>query len=230
VAYLFPIGTLQDSDTGLIDSVEYTIFEPNKGVTSKDVHNVLVSQFEQQSISTRKKANPFITLSYEYENIFAREYNQIEHFVNSIAQGGLSSFYVIDFSRGITPSSINVSVERDADGDWQPAITNTRYWANTKIYACAYTADYGFRLVPYVSKTTNASITMNTSGVNYGDLTSTNFATYGKLYPAYEAFCTPDPIANFKIGPHINQDIDLTGDGGYTRSGTVAFVGKYPSV
>jgi len=226
VAYLFPIGTVQNNATGLIDSVEYNMFEPNKGVTSKDVHNVLVSQFEQQSISTRKKANPFITLSYEYENIFAREYNQIEHFVNSIAQGGLSSFYVIDFSRGITPSSVHVT----AGGNWQPALSNTRYWANTKIYACAYTATYGWRLAPYLTKTANASITINRSGVDYGDLTSTNFATYGKLYPAYEAFCVPDPIANFKIGPHINQDIDLTGDGGYTRSGTVAFVGKYPSV
>ena len=66
MAYLFPIGTLQDSDTGLIDSVEYTIFEPNKGVTSKDVHNVLVSQFEQQSISTRKKGFNISMLSNDF--------------------------------------------------------------------------------------------------------------------------------------------------------------------
>lgn len=225
MAYLFPIGTVANAtNLGTIEGISYSFFEPNREVSSKDMFNILVGQFEQQSVITRKKANPYINISYSYDGIFAREYNQIEHFITSIAQGGLTSFYVVDLSRGLTVSSVNVT----GGGHWQPAIPSTRYFANTKIYAFINTPSDGFRLAPYTSKTVNASLTLNNTG-DFGNLSSANAAAYGMIYPAYEAYCTADPLSDFKSVEYVPQNISVTADGGFTRTGSISFMSKYPS-
>jgi len=223
MANLFPIGTVSPgSNDGIIGSISYSYFEPNNGVMSRDVPNILTSVFEQQTISTRKKANPYLSITYDYNNIFAREYNQIEHFVNYIAENGLYSFYVVDLSRGITPTSITLS-----GSDWKVYIPDTRYWVNSKVYAFVYASNYGFQFGSYDSITTNSFIIFNTS---YGDLSLSDANSYAKIYPVYEVYCSPNPLNSFKKGPYIPQDIDLTNDGGFMRSGTITFTSKYPSL
>ena len=53
MARIFPLGTVSAaSDTGTIDSITYSFFEPNSGCVSNPVHNILTTRFEDQMLLT----------------------------------------------------------------------------------------------------------------------------------------------------------------------------------
>ncbi len=229
MANIFPMGLVANgSSTGTISGIAgHTLFEPNMRCSSSDMHNILVSQFEQQTRSTRKKANPYITVTYEYENIFNREYAQIEHFVNTIGEGGLNSFYVVDFARGQSPTNVT-----DGATNWQVDVDNTRYYANEQIYTMIRSPKYGFKAGPYTAIDTNTSVTINQTDTTWGSLTLANAVSDGTLYPMYKMYFTPSPLAGFKTTYFVNEPMGMaaTQDGGFMRSGTITFVSFYPSV
>jgi len=87
---------------GSIGDLTYTLFEPNSGCESDVIFFNISERFDNQTIHTRKKAEPYLSIRYEYDNIYAREYRQIEHFVDDVG-GDLTSFLVVDWSNGETP-------------------------------------------------------------------------------------------------------------------------------
>ena len=92
---LFPIGTLNSSNsTGTYGSFA----EPNKNCSHNVVHTSLVAQMESNVLVTRKKAERSHIFTYSYENIWAREFLQIEKFFNAM-YGRVTSFYLADLSR-----------------------------------------------------------------------------------------------------------------------------------
>ena len=67
---IFPCGTVSAaSNTGTVDSVSYSIFEPNNGCSSQTIHNILTTVFENKMRLTRKKGQPYIIINYKYNFI-----------------------------------------------------------------------------------------------------------------------------------------------------------------
>ena len=224
---LFPIGTMAAaSDAGTIDSVSYSLFEPNAKCDSQKIFYILTSQFENKSMMTRKKASPYMSISYEYENIFTREYRQLEHFVKSV-DDALTSFYVVDFSKGFKPSSVT-----ESSGDWVIAITNTYLFSTAANYKSYYAlvsngrGSYKFGSISAISA--NTSVTLDVDTLNYGALSSTTANSSGILFPVYECYFTANSINNFKSGSYVNETIGLSTDGGFLYSGNLSFISKYP--
>ena len=222
---IFPIGTVSNgSSSGTIDGISYSMFEPNVTCHSNKVHTILVTQFENQSLLTRKKALPFLTITYEYADIFNREYRQIEHFVDDV-EDALSSFFVVDFSKGLTPSSITLS-----SGDWVVAIDNTRLYsstANQKANRAFIWDGINWKEGQIASVSTNTSITVDIDANNYGALSLADAQTNGMVYPLYEVYLTQNALQNFKSTKFIHADINNSEDGGYMKTGKITFVTKY---
>ena len=222
---IFPIGLIAASTSaGTIDSVSYNMFEPNVKAKSFEKHTILVSPFQQQTKLTRKKADPFLIIEYGYNDIFSREYRQIEHFVNEM-EDALTSFYVVDWSKGVTSSSVT-----DASGDWTVAITNTRLFstvANQRANRAFLWDGLNWKEGPVASISTNTSITVDVDTSNYGGLTLANANTYGMVYPLYECYFSVDVLANFDTGAYIPENVNLSNDGGYVWKGNMSFVSKY---
>ena len=222
---LFPIGTIAAaSSKGTIDSISYSIFEPNGGCSSNDNYNTLVHEFENKALFTRQKNLPFLTISYTYENIWTKEYNQIRHFIDSV-DDALTSFYAVDWSKGQDPSSVAA---------WGTgtviAIDDTKLYSATTNYKCNNVLIWdgaNFKIGTVTTLITNTSITVNITGNNYGDLTSANASSSGYIYPIYTCYITPNALSGFSKGVYVNQTISLTGIGGFMYSGSVAFRGRY---
>ena len=218
---LFPIGTLGAASTGTIDSVTYSFFEPNTGCTSNPVYTTLVTRSKNQTMLSRKKAEPSLTLNYQYQGIFTREFRQIEHFVDS-KDDALTSFYTVDFSRPQTPSVIATD-----GGDWKCSITNTRYYStidNQKAYWVFVWNGSNFKLGNVTALVTNTSVTLD---LDYGDLSLANAQANGKIYPVYQVYFADNALSSFKTEDYIDENINLTEDGGFTYSGDISFVSKY---
>lgn len=224
---IFPIGTISAaSSSGSIDSVSYDMFEPNAGAYSKKQYSVLVTQYQNQTFMTRKKAEPILMLTYKYSNIFSKEYRQIEHFVDSIAEEALNSFYVIDWSRGQTPSAI-----ADSGGDWVIDIDNTQLYS-TVTYMKAWRAliwdGADWKEGPVTAITANTDITVDVDTSNYGNLTLANAQSRGWVYPMYLCYLIQDPLSNFDSSSFVrNEDIDLDDVGGFIYSGEINFFSRY---
>jgi hypothetical protein len=223
---LFPIGTVAAaSNAGTINSVSYNFFEPNLRCKSSPVFSVLSTKFEQQTSLVRKKAEPYLVISYDYENIFAREYLQIEHFVYTSADGGNASFYVVDFSKGITPSSVT-----DSGGDWVIAITNTRLFSileKQKAHKVFITDGSSWKEGDVIALTNNTSITADVDTNNYGALSVANANSYGMIFPMYECYTTENVLNNFNTTTFVDETINTVNDGGWMYSGTIGFMSKY---
>lgn len=223
---IFPIGTISAaSDDGTIDSITYTMFEPNGGCKSGETDNVLITLFEKKTMLTRKKAEPSLNLSYIYTNIFDREYRQISHFVKSV-EGTLTSFWVVDFSMGQSPTSVT-----DSSGDWVVAIDNTRLYsiiANKKANrAFLWDGKSSWKEGNIVAISTNVSITVNVDGSNFGDLSLANANADAFVYPMYEVYLIKGTLDNFNITNFWDDKIRTSTDGGYMRSGTINMISKY---
>lgn len=223
---LFPIGSLSaNSDTGTIDSITYSFFEPNNGCISNRVYNTLVTQFYDQTMLARKKALPHLTLQYTYDNIWDREFRQIEHFIDEM-EDALNPFWVIDLSKGSTPTSVT-----DSGGDWVVAITNTQLYsttANMKAHRAFVYNGVSWKEGPVTSINTNTNITIDVDTSDYGNLALATANLDSIVYPMYEVYVPPNILQNFRLGPFIDEDRGSTSvDGGFMRSGTVSFISKY---
>lgn len=221
---IFPVGTVAASvDTGTIDSVSYSMFEPNLRCKSSPIFSVLTTKFDQQTMLTRKKAEPYQVIQYEYENIYDSEYRQIEHFVYSSAEGGNAPFHVVDFSAGIKPTSVTASL-----GDWIVAINNTRLYStavNKKSCRAFLWTGSSFKEGDVNNLVANTSITVDIDTLNYGSLTATDANSYAWLYPIYECYLAESPLSSFNTTFFID-DSDVNARG-WMRSGTVSFMSKY---
>uniref|UniRef100_A0A6M3KG61 Uncharacterized protein n=1 Tax=viral metagenome TaxID=1070528 RepID=A0A6M3KG61_9ZZZZ len=222
---IFPIGTISAaSSSGSLNSVSYNMFEPNARASSSVKHNILVTPYQNQIKLTRKKAEPFIIIQYDYNNIFSREYKQIEHFIYNLGDA-LTSFYVVNWAEGITPSSVV-----DASGDWTAAITNTRLFStitNQKANRAFLWDGLNWKEGAIASLSANTSITVDVDTSNFGALTLANANANSIVYPLYECYCTPDSLADFNTTVYLPESINLADDGGYMRSGSISFVSKY---
>jgi hypothetical protein len=194
---------------------------------SNVIHNILVSRFENQSILTRKKSLPMLSLSYEYDNIFDREFRQIENFVLDVNEA-LDSFSVVDFSKGVKPSGIT---DGGGGNTWVVAISETRLFStitNEKSDWAFVWDGSNWVLADITAITTNTSITLNVSGTaEYGALTLVNANLYGYVYPVYTCYLAAGAMSDFKPTVYIDDSLTLVGDGGWCLSGTISFVSKY---
>lgn len=225
MASLFPIGTISAaSSSGSIDSISYSLFEPNKGCLSNPNYSVLTHEFDNKTLFTRQKALPFLSISYMYENIWTKEYNQISHFIDSMGES-LTSFFVVDWSKGQDPSSF---------GAWGTgtviSIDDTKLYSATTNYKCNNVliwdgAEWKIGIVSSVS--TNTSITVNITGNNYGSLTQAEATAGGYIYPIYTCYTAPDSLSGFTKGVYVDEAISLTDVGGFMYSGSIIFRGKY---
>ena len=225
MATLFPIGTMAASTSlGSIDSISYSMLEPNNGCKSDPNYSNLVHEFKSKALFTRKITLPFISISYTYENIWTKEYNQIRHFVDSM-DDDLTSFYTVDWSKGQNPTSF---------GSWGAttviAIDDTKLYSATTGYKSNNVLIWdgaNWKLGVVASVITNTSITVNITGTNFGGLTQANATARGYIYPIYTCYLSANSISGFTKGEYVSQPVGLTGVGGYLYSGSIAFRGKY---
>ena len=223
---IFPIGAAQAANSqGSMNSVTtWPFFEPNLRCSSNKIYTVLTSRFENQTLQSRKKAEPYLMINYEYENIFAREFHQIETFIDLVEEG-LNSFYVVDFSRGQTPTGVT-----DSSGDWVVAIDFTNYYsttANQKATRAFLTDGINWKEGPVDSMSANTSITVDVDGSNYGSLLLATANTSAVVFPLYEVYLVPNSMSDFKAGTFVGGKMTLTKDGGFIRSGSISFTTKY---
>ena len=223
---LFPLGTLSGgSGNGTIDSVSYSFFEPNVKCFSSPSFTSLVTKFQNQTILARKKANPFLNISYEYNNIFLSEYQQIEHFIYNHDEA-VNSFYVVDLSKGILPTAI------DTSSTWTASIANTRLYSavsNQKANYCFFSNGINWKLGTVTTVNANTSIVCNVDTNNYGALTDAqgmiitgNQRTL--IYPVYQCFITPNALSSFQTNQYwANYDSER----GFMYSGNLTFISKY---
>jgi hypothetical protein len=223
---LFPIGTISDSsDTGTIDSVTYSLFEPNNGSTSQPIYNNLITLFQNQTRLTRKKAEPYLSIIYRYDNIFQREYQQIEHFVDYV-EDALTSFYTIDWSRGRKPSGIALS-----GSDWEISLDNTRLFSTTEnkkaYYAIVYNCSNSWKLGTVSAISAGSSITLD---LEYGNLSLASAQNRSIVYPVYCVYFTPSALSDFESTHFVDEDINDSDDGGWMKTGSLTFVSKYSAI
>lgn len=221
---IYPIGTVSAaSNLGTLDSISYKMFEPNAGCDSNVVYTNLITRFEQQSILTRKKAEPYISISYDYENILAKEYNQIDHFIYKKGES-LTSFYVVDWSRGFTPSNI-----ASAGGYWVVSIDNTRLFssiANRKANnVFIWNGAGSFKEGTVATIVANTSISVNVTGSQFGALARVTASQDAMVYPMYTVYANQNTMVNFK--KTFFFDSDIAEDNGWMKSGNITFMGKY---
>jgi hypothetical protein len=223
---LFPIGTMADgSDNGTIDSVSYSFFEPNVRATSSPKFTSLVSRFQNQTILARKKADPYLTLNYEYNNIYASEYQQIEHFIDS-KEDAVNSFYVVDLSKGTLPTAINTS------STWTASIANTRLYDTVTNQKANYMLFYNgvtWKLGTVTTVNANVSVVCNVDTNNYGAMTDAEGAIITEpimtmVYPVYQCFTPPGSLESFKTTVYWSNEDE---NRGFLYSGNLSFVTKY---
>lgn len=219
---IFPLGTVSTATScGTIDGRSYSMFEPNDGAKNKKVYTNMYTQMYDQTRLTRQQAFPYMTFSYSYRDIWAREFRQISHFVDS-KNDGLTSFYTVDFSELITIDSI-----ASVNGNWVISTEETRHFSEIDNYKSseAFIWDGSkFRVGDVSSITTNTSISVDVSTNNYGSLSFSNAESNGCLYPIYQTFFSDNAIGEFEKGVFIYED---TPNKGFTRSGTIGFISKY---
>ena len=222
---LFPIGTVASKvSTGTLDSLQYSMFEPNGKCNSNIVHTILTTQFQDQVMLTRKKAAPYLIITYEYENILDREYKQIEHFAYSV-DDSLTSFYTVDWSKAQNPSSV-----ASATNTWRVTLDNTRAYssiANEKSNKMFLWNGTKWKLGDVAAVNTNATVALDLSSYHRGSLlySETNAAL---AYPVYEVRLSQNALAGFKSDVYVDdEDMTITGSGGYMRSGILSFISRY---
>jgi hypothetical protein len=219
---IFPIGTISGATSaGSIGS----LFEPNAGAKSYKVYNNLITPFQNQTLLTRKKSDPFLMLEYEYSDIFSREYRQIEHFV-SLMEDGLTSFYVVDWHNGITPSAVVIN-----GSDWKVSLDDTRLFStvsNQKANKAFLWDGSNWKEGDVISITANSFMIVDIDTNNYGALTLAKANSDAVIYPLYQCFLVPNALENFTKGNFVPKlDITNSTDGGFMMSGTITFVSKY---
>lgn len=221
---IFPIGDVAAaSNQGTIDGISYSMFEPNTSCQSHFVYNVIQTKFGEQSMVTRKKAAPFLQIIYNYDNIFTREYRQIERAVDDVDEA-LTPLFAVDFSKGITPSAV-----ASAGAKWTVSIDDTYFYSATAGYKANRALLWNGRAWKegaISGLTLNASITVDIQANRFGALSLAD-AAQGMVLPLYEAYIAPGVTQNFKPGAYWQEDVTTGEPGGYMYSGNVNFTSKY---
>ena len=223
---LFPIGTTASGvDYGTIDDIQYDMFEPNAGCVSHKVHTTLLTTFQDQTMLSRKKAEPYLNITYNYTYIFNREYRQIEHFVDSV-DDALTPFFTIDWSQGRTASNV-----ASAAGNWVVSIDRTLdYTATTNMKSNKMFVWNGtsWKMGDVSSTIKNTSVTISISTNNRGGLKHTNISLDKTLvYPVYEVRLTPNALNNFERTVYWKEQVKNDTNGGFMRSGEIAMISRY---
>ena len=224
---LFPLGLISAaSSNGTIESVSYSMFEPNKMCKSSPVFNILTTVFQDQTMLSRKKSEPFLKTTYEYDDIWNYEYRQIEHFIDAIGEDALNSFYMVAWDRGITPSGV-----ANSGGDWIVSVDNTRFFSSIqhqKSNRGLLWDGLNWKEGQVLSVSANTSVTLNIDALNYGNLSLASAVSSGVLYPMYEVRMGPNALSNFKSTVFVpNIDIDTDSRGGWMFSGSIVFMSKF---
>ena len=221
---IYPLGTCASANSsGTIDSISYSMFEPNLRCKSSPIFTILNTRWDNQTMQTRQKAEPYLSITYEYENIYDKEYKQIEHFIYSVAQGGVVSFHVVDFSAGVKPTSVT-----NSSGDWIVAIPNTRLYsaqANRKAANAFLWNGKDYKEGDIVTVTANTSIKVDVDTNNYGNLSLANANSYAWVYPLYEVYVAENALSQFNTTVNIDEENGIYA--GYMRSGSIGFFTRY---
>lgn len=221
---LFPIGAIDaGASTGAIEGITYSLFEPNNGCFSTTTSNILTTRFMEQTLLTRKKSEPYLIINYSYDKILNREYNQLEHFVEAVAEDALNSFYTVDWSRGQTPTGVSGTTT------WTVLIDSTRFYSSVQHLKAHYALLWNgtsFKLGTVTTVTANTSVALDVSD-NYGSLTVAQAASGSVLYPVYDVYCNAGVLSGFKPDVYIPENINLSGNGGHLMSGDISLVSKY---
>ena len=221
---IYPLGTVSAaSNQGAIGGVNYNMFEPNESCQSWPVHNILQTKYGEQSILTRKKSAPYLQMSYNYSNIFNREYRQIERVIMDIDES-LNPIFVVDFSRGTSPSNVATG-----GATWTVDVDDTYFYSATPGFKSNRAFLWNGRAWKeglVTSVTLNTSIVVDIQNNNYGALPLAD-APQGMVYPLYECHMAAGSQSNFKPGAYWQEDITTGEPGGYMFSGNINFVSRF---
>jgi len=219
---VFPMGLINGTDsTATLDTtgLSYSFFEPNQGCKSAPIYPTLKTTYENQIISTRRKALPYLTINYKYKDIWDREKQEIDHFINKVG-GELNSFYVADISSMETPSDVV-----DNGSTWTISIGRTRIYSSVANQRSNYGMLWDgskFKIGSISSVSAGVSITITET---YGDLTAADAKTSGVLYPLYR--CYFNSVPDFTPTVFIDGNVATSTDAGYMWSGEANFISKY---
>lgn len=222
---LFPLGDIAaDTAYGQMNGNNYYMFEPNSGCESKTVYTNLTTLFETQFRLIRKKADPYLTITYMYEDIYSKEFNQIDYFINEVNTSP-TSFYVVDWSKGTTLDTVS--------SGWVCTVADDKF-SHTRLYS-KYDGQRAYRALVWngvnwklgyiedISNNTNINLS-----VSEGTLTYSDANTSSMVYPVYEVYLQDNPTEGFETTGYIPYlDVDRDGCGGPIYSGEINFISKY---
>ena len=210
---LFPIGELQtDSSQGVLDSDQFSFFEPNSKVLSHKIFAVDSVKLRDQTLRTTKRAEPFLTLVYEYDNIFNREFTPIDMFMTLVG-GPLEPFFTPDLTRG-------EKIKETVTFPYQFKSTLRRLYTPT----VARGANYA--LVWNGTELALAHVdAVGTTHVLLSRLFGAGSLTHAVIYPVYEVFLSDDSASTWEPQSFVDTE---TLDRGYTWSGKMSFTTRWP--
>ena len=219
---VFPMGTVAAGvNYGTIDGVQCPFFEPNSKAFSHPIHYSLQTLFQNQSILTRKIAEPSLSITYEYTNIYFHEFLQIKECVADVEEA-VDTIYVVDLSAGTLPDSMP---------SWVPHIGWTGLYssvANMKANYMFLNNSTQWKIGVVNSIVTNTSIQLTVTD-NYGDMTEAQAAVVTgnartHIYPMYECYIVPNSLQNFSVTGYWSNKDSMRGP---MWSGSISFTSKY---
>ena len=224
---LYPIGYVASDNQNSMGAwtdggtAENLVFEPNNGANKSRIGHTLLSNMENRSLFARKLGEYRHTFSYNYEDIWSHEYNQIKRFVTDIAQHRANDFYMIDFSSGI-----KVTALASTGGNFNASIYDTSDFTATSgeggNHACLWNGhNRTFRIGIISSYEEDSSFTFPQS-TDYGNLASTLATDQVFAYPVYRVYLANDE-EEFRTTTFV-RPIYNASFAGAVRSGTVRFI------
>lgn len=216
---LFPCGTVTTNP--LTGTFGY-LWEPNGGCDRKAIHTTLASKTDSNFQVTRKKASVYHVFSYTYDNIWAREFLQIESFFKSV-NGKLTSFYLVDFSHMQRCVMTDNETTRTITKGGSISVLRTTYFTTVADdggnYACVWNPTTSEFIIGAVS-----SISSDIS-ITFPEATAVGALVAAPpsgivVAPVYEVFFAEDQL-QFELGEFNPSDDN---DGGFLYSGSIGFI------
>lgn len=217
---LFPAGIVTTTSTGSLG----LLFEANNGCDRKAIHTTLVSKTDSNFQVTRKKASVYHVFSYTYENIWAREFLQIERFFKSV-NGKLTSFYLVDFSHMQRCVMVDNGATRTVTKGGSISVLRTNDFTTITDdggnYACVWNPTTSSFIIGAISSiSVDVSITFP-EATAIGALGSGITVSSGIVVaPVYKTFFAEDQL-QFEPGEFVPSD---DSDGGFLYSGSIGFI------
>lgn len=216
---IFPCGIVTTDPAG--GTFGY-LFEPNDGANRQVVHTTLVSKTDSNFQVTRKKALAYHVFSYKYNNIWAREWLQIDRFFKSV-DGKLTSFYLVDFSH-MQPCSMSGTTTRTITKGGTIATLRTSDFTTTTgdggNYACVWNPNSSAFIIGIVSSIAADTNITFPAATAIGALAATTTGII--VAPVYECYFAEDQL-QFEPG-EFNPSSDS--EGGFLYTGSIGFLQK----